>query len=173
MSEFDIFNQYFIYNPDDGSFRWRVKPKQSRKQRGDLAGNIDPTGYLRLKLNRKKYSAHRVAWLLMTGNWPTLYIDHINLNKLDNRWVNLRQVTPSQNNYNRKVSSLSKTGVKGVRWHRTQNAWRASIRLPGGKRIYAHFHDIQQAANWYKGMALKHHGEFAVGYPPDEGPDSS
>lgn len=54
-----------------------------------------------------------------------MYIDHINGNGLDNRKTNLRIVTLSQNQGNRRLTSTSVSGYKGV--HRNREKWQAVI----------------------------------------------
>lgn len=44
------------------------------------------------------YLLHRLAYLYMTGNWPLGEIHHVNHNPSDNRWANLADVTPLENN---------------------------------------------------------------------------
>ena len=62
---------------------------------------VDGGGYRSVKFGETKYPAHHLAWLLMTGEWAERgKIDHINGNRSDNRWTNLRPATPSQNAVN-------------------------------------------------------------------------
>jgi len=53
-------------------------------------------GYIIIKINRKDYQAHRLAWLYEYGNFPKQTIDHINRIKTDNRICNLRDVSQSK-----------------------------------------------------------------------------
>lgn len=70
-----------------------------------------PDGYYVLRLAGHYTQAHRAAWLLHTGSWPTGQVDHINRKRGDNRWANLRDVTPKENAANR----LTQTGDPNVR----------------------------------------------------------
>lgn len=80
--------------------------------------NICPNGYKRFTFTYKgkvrSFKLHRVAFLFETGRWPSQYVDHINGNKLDNRFINLREVNAQQNTWNRATPRTSKTGHKGV-----------------------------------------------------------
>ena len=88
------------YEPLSGNFI-RLITKCSRAKVGQIAGTTHPLGYIKICLNKKIYSAHRLAYLYQTGEWPPFEVDHINGNKSDNSWVNLRLATSSQNKANR------------------------------------------------------------------------
>ena len=51
----------------------------------------------------------------MTGEWPEDQIDHINRKRDDDRWINLRAATQSQNSYNRGWAEESGEW-RGIRW---------------------------------------------------------
>ena len=77
------------YDPETGIFTNRVQ----RGLRGDIGkptGSYDKDGYVILQINGKKYKAHRVAWLWMTGEWPEHEIDHKDGQPWNNVWLNLR-----------------------------------------------------------------------------------
>jgi hypothetical protein len=88
------------YDPLTGHFTWLVD-RGTNKLKGKRCGNIECDGYVSCCFNRKRYKAHRLAYLYMTGDWPKLEIDHINRNRQDNRWENLREATRSENASNR------------------------------------------------------------------------
>lgn len=83
------------YDPETGIFTWLVQCK-SNKPVGSIAGTKNH-GYMQIGIDKNRNYAHRLAWLYMTGTWPIHQIDHINRNSFDNRWANLRDVTPSVN----------------------------------------------------------------------------
>tara|TARA_R110000803_G_scaffold51177_1_gene105931 strand:+ start:686 stop:1198 length:513 start_codon:yes stop_codon:yes gene_type:complete len=76
-------------------------------------------------------SAHRVAWLLHTGEWPSGQIDHINGDKVDNRILNLRDVVNAENARNCCLRSTNKSGVPGVYVHSQTGKWTAQINAFG------------------------------------------
>lgn len=78
------------------------------------AGALRPDGYISICIEGKSYQAHRLAWLFVHGLMPEQQIDHINMNRSDNRIINLRDVHQSinqQNRYVRKKLSALPTGV--------------------------------------------------------------
>jgi hypothetical protein len=89
------------YDPDTGDFTWRTARK--RIPAGAIAGTVE-RGFRRITIgggrHGPRYSAHRLAWLYMTGAWPNGYLDHINRDPDDNRFANLRLATNSQNQAN-------------------------------------------------------------------------
>lgn len=71
------------YCPETGVFRWRERAGSEHevicwnpKWAGKIAGYIDKRGYRRIKINATYYAAHRLAWIYVTGEWPTLDLDH-------------------------------------------------------------------------------------------------
>lgn len=93
------FLRLLSYNPDTGLFTWLVS--RGKAKAGDIAGSPWKDGYLRIKVLRRGYAAHRLAWLFAHGHWPQLQIDHINGIRTDNRIHNLRDVDGVVNQSNR------------------------------------------------------------------------
>lgn len=87
------------YNKGTGVFRWRVA-NSGRVRVGDVAGSVNSSGYVQIRIFGTKYKAHRLAWLHTYGEWPMMVIDHINRCRSDNRIANLRDVTVGENRRN-------------------------------------------------------------------------
>lgn len=81
---------------------------------GSVAGGINASGYRTLKFKGKVYRQHRLAWYFNSGAFPSKNIDHINGDKLDNRIVNLRDVSQHENCKNRKGDKRNSSGFRGV-----------------------------------------------------------
>jgi hypothetical protein len=103
------------YDPNTGEFTWKVN-RPPRGKAGDVAGYNNGSGYQKISIDGKRYYSHRLAFLWMTGKFPAKVVDHINGNRLDNRWENLRSVTQKENTANTTIS-------KGVR--RRYGNWQA------------------------------------------------
>lgn len=89
------------YDPATGVFIWKVT-RNGKMKVGLPAGSIDrEDGYVEICLDRRDYKAHRLAWLYVTGAWPVYGIDHIDRDKTNNRFINLRDVPHSVNLKNR------------------------------------------------------------------------
>lgn len=100
------------YNPDTGDFTIKTS-RVCRGIKDSVAGWLESTGYIRICLDYKKHSAHRLAFLFIEGRFPNR-IDHINHIRNDNRWVNLREVTHQENSKNQSINSKNTSGVMGV-----------------------------------------------------------
>ena len=154
----DLIRHYFDYNPETGDLVYRVS-KTGNGVLGRVAGTVNARGYRVVKVDGKTYRSHRLIWLWMTGSWPTHHIDHINGDPLDNRWVNLRAATRSQNMRNRKVSKNNKLGLKGVSMF--QGKFAATIYLNGRNKLLGRFETAEEAAEAYRKAADLYYQEFA------------
>lgn len=109
-----------LYVPETGVF--------VRRKTGRVAGDKMKTGYWRVNVCGRRYTAHRLAWLYVTGKWPSHHIDHIDGDKTNNRLDNLRDVNRAQNLHNVAKPNCNNTiGLRGVSAH--QGKWRAQIML--------------------------------------------
>jgi hypothetical protein len=106
---------------------------------------------------RASVSMHRVLVHPPHG----LEVDHANGNKLDNRLCNLRVATRTQNNANARTRKHSKSGIKGVRFHKLNKRWQARIRCAGKQLHLGYFDTPQMAAEAYSRAASSLFGEFA------------
>lgn len=152
---------YVSYDPETGIFiSTRDSGCKGQWKSGRQLGGVGPRGYSIITFNKKVYPAHRIAWALMTGEWPKFEIDHVNGIKHDNRWCNLREATRAQNMANIKRSKANKSGYKGV--HKFDGRlWRATI-SSGGKRHDVGLFRCPTAAFVARYAKLKElHGEFA------------
>ena len=147
------------YDQGTGKFTWLVGRLCIRK--GSIAGTTDIQGYRVVKIDGKSYKAHRLAWLYMVGGWPLDEIDHINTDRADNRWVNLRAATHGQNQANSRVQKNNTSGYKGVAWAKRQRRWRAQIRTNNKTKNLGYFKDISVAAAKYAEAAENTFGKFA------------
>lgn len=138
------------YDPLSGAFTWRTSGKGRRPD--SAAGSVSQHGYVKIGVDGagQKY-AHRLAWLYMTGEWPKYEIDHIDGDRANNRFANLRDVKAFVNQQNkRKPQSNCDSGVLGVSWVRSRKHWVAQIRIPGvGNRAIGTFRNKDAAAAAY------------------------
>lgn len=149
------------YNKETGVFRWKLK-NSNRIKVGDIAGNISKTtGYIYIRINKKLYPAHRLAWIYVNKNKPKYFIDHINGDKLDNRFINLREATNSQNKMNAGKHIDNTSGYVGVFFERRIKKWRSQIHVNGKRLQLGCFKNPVSAAMEYDLAAKKHHGKFA------------
>lgn len=148
------------YDLDTGVFTWKVDISR-RIKAGMKAGTVSSNGYLKIKLNGKAYRAHHLAWLVCKSELPQQEIDHINGNKLDNRIINLRLATRSQNNCNMLLRSDNSSGYKGVSWQLPNRKWVARISVNRKRITLGFFASKEEAAEAYRAASIQFHGEFS------------
>jgi hypothetical protein len=149
------------YDPETGVFRWLIDPSP-RIKAGAVAGHAHRiSGYRIIVVLTRHYYAHRLAYLYMTGDWPDDLLDHANCNPSDNRWVNLRDASRSQNNANRFATN---GGMKGAYFSPTRlgkRKWKAAIRFDGKTRHLGWFDTEADAHSAYSVAARQRFGSFA------------
>lgn len=146
------------YDPVDGTFTWR-RDVGRRVKAGQTAGCRHVRGFIVIRIRRRPYMAHRLAWLYMTGNNP-LEIDHANGMPCDNRFVNLRNCTRTQNEANKIKSRVNTSGYRGVKVGH-KGKWYAQIRISGRLCHLGTFTSAEAASEAYKSAAEAAYGEFA------------
>lgn len=145
------------YNPDTGIFTYRiVRPGQPA---GLVAGSLNKFGYLRIRIDGRKYMAHRLAWLYVHGVWPPSELDHRNRVKRDNRIDNLRPTTRSGNTQNQiRARADSHSGLKGAR--RDRSRWAARITVNGKEKTLGRFDTAEEAHACYMRAKKELHPSF-------------
>lgn len=132
---------------------------RQRYRAGTIAGSFDARGYLCIGLDGKTYKSHRLAWLYMTGAWPEQEIDHIDGDRSNNRFDNLRPATHEQNARNQKLRADNIARLKGVRLNGA--TWQARIRIAGRTVSIGEFDSPEMAHGAYVAKAQEIFGEFA------------
>ena len=125
-----LFALVIRYYPETGNLYW-LMDLGTRARVGMVAGNTGDHGYKFVKINGISYSQHRLAWLLMTGDWPEFDIDHIDGNGSNNVWKNLRDVTTSTNCKNSKIRNDNSSGIVGVSLDKRSGKWLTQFTLCG------------------------------------------
>ena len=156
------------YDPATGVFTWLkradARPQWNGRYAGTQAGCLwSPDGtttYVVINIQHRPIGAHRLAVLYMTGEWPEHGVDHRDLDGTNNRWVNLRPATQTQNGRNRGVSKRSSSGLKGA--YKCKNGrWRSQLRIDGRLQSLGSYDSKEEAHAAYAAAIAQHHGEFA------------
>lgn len=150
------------YEPETGVFTWRVDRTAGVKA-GDVAGrgNVNSSGYQRIRVQKRLYPAHRLAWFYMTGSWPEHEIDHRNGKRADNRWGNLRDVDDATNCQNTHgVRRDNQVGLSGV-GKKANGRFYARIRTNGRLQHLGRFDTAQEAHDAYLAAKRQQHAGFA------------
>jgi hypothetical protein len=146
------------YEPSTGLFTRNCSIAGAVK--GSVAGCKMQLGYITISIDKQAYLAHRLAWLYMTGAWPSQYIDHINGEPSDNAWNNLREATQTQQNANMRLRKDNTSGYRGVKWNKNRQKWHATIQKDGKARHLGAFESKEDAYAVYASAAKVAFGEY-------------
>lgn len=117
----------FKYDPETG--------KIFNQKTGKEIGYNNGKGYLRTQVKDNKVVLHQLAWVLVYGEVPSMDIDHINGNKMDNRLDNLRLVSRGANLQNSKV-------YRGFWWNKLAKKWSVAVKI-NYKAIHIGYFDTE------------------------------
>lgn len=152
-------HRIFSYESGAGILRWKsVRRYAHRIEVGGIAGTVSSCGYLKVGIGRSYYAAHRIIWKMMTGTDPADQIDHIDGDRLNNRWTNLRAATNGQNRWNIKRQKNNRSGVTGVCPER--GGWKAYISAGHGQQDLGRFKNKNDAIMARRAAVEKLHAEF-------------
>lgn len=146
----------FHYDPDSGVLCKVINGALNQCQ------HMNDKGYLCAYIGNRRVVAHRVAWALMTGKFPVEGLDHIDGNRTNNRWSNLREANPTQNMCNsatrRKVNDLPR-GVVPVK--KVRSSFLARIQYKRNNITLGVFPTAEEAGEFYQLAAEMLHGSYA------------
>lgn len=150
--------EQYTYNAETGVLT-RISGAAPHTNIGPVTA-VGVDGYYYTRVCRKQIAAHRIAWFLVHGRWPTGQIDHINGNQLDNRLANLREVDAAQNQWNSKLRKDNKSGYKGV-YQRRNGSFISYISVRGKRLNLGTFPTAEIAHAAYRMASEQYHGQFA------------
>jgi hypothetical protein len=170
----DVLRKILRYDDASGKLFWLQRQAEQwpsdlgslQRWNGRYAGTqalcaVKSRGYLHGTIFGKTYLAHRVAWALWSGNWPTMHIDHIDGDHQNNRIENLREASRSQNMQNSKSAKGATSVYLGVSRKSSSGKWCAQIQTEVGKKHIGYFEDEREAARAYDRAALARSPQFA------------
>lgn len=157
ISHSDLVRQLH-YDRDIGRFTWRVTRKKAVA--GERAGSMRPHGYEMIGLSYRRYYSHRLAWFFVTGAWPVGQVDHVNGDRSDNRFSNLRLATHAENQRNRGRQRNNRSGVAGVHWANREQRWVAKIKINGKTQQIGVFTELPAAIAARKSAERRLFGSF-------------
>ena len=144
----DRLRELLHYDPETGLLTWRNDAgARGRIKAGTTAGSVGHHGHVVVNIGGSYYYGHRLAYLHMTGEWPSHKIDHKNGVRHDNRWDNLRNVSQQVNTQNRRGPPRGKkSGLPmGVSIDRRDGAYRADITTDGRTRSLGRYKTPEEA----------------------------
>ncbi len=158
------------YDPSTGLFRWKSKPEWAfvseraymlgrDKYTGKVAGRNVKGEYSSIFVLGKQIRSHKLAFLWVTGSIPKC-VDHINGEKSDNRWANLREATRAQNSANMSLTKRNKSGIKGLWYSSSSKKWRIAVRHDG-VTVSKAFSSKREASIALRKIREDLHGEFS------------
>jgi len=160
----DYVKSALRYNPETGVMSWNFRTDMSAawngRNAGKPAGTKTQNGYVAISINNKLYLSHRLAWVIMTGGWPRQEIDHVNRDRSDAKWSNLREASRIENSRNVASTSRSKSGYKGVSYDKGMKSWVARIKIGSRYVVLGYRGDPETASSLYAAAAMANHGPF-------------
>lgn len=176
LPDIETLRQLFRYDPETGKLYWRERtPEMCSHARYPLrassyfnsnyankeAGFIDNQKYLSVELFGRYIGGHILCFAIHHGYVPKKEIDHINGIKSDNRILNLREATDSQQQINKNLLPSNTSGYKGVYKYGRSGKWRARIYINNKAHNFGCFNTLEEAVDARRQAEIKYHGNYA------------
>ena len=149
----ETLRHLFAYEPDTGRL---VRTKSDRSDMVGVAAD-----YRTVEVFGERYRTTHVIWAILTGEWPQEFIDHINGNDQDNRQINLREATASQNQWNKIQGGKLPKGVVFKKDAQRSKPWSVRFRWFGTKFYFGSYATEAEAIEVANRERAKLHGEFS------------
>jgi hypothetical protein len=114
---------------------------------------MHPTGYRYVTFKNVHYKEHRLIWLWVTGVWPENQTDHVDGDRSNNRFENLRDVTGSENQHKITYNKNNTSGFRGVCYHKDNKRYVARIRVNCKIHHLGYFDTPEDASVAYQAAA--------------------
>ena len=149
-----------IFEYRDGRLFWKEPTNPKRTPVGSVAGTVSKRGYIHIQYMKKIYKAHRLVYLMFTGEMCKL-LDHVNGVLTDNKIENLRPATVVQNQRNAVIRKDNSSGVKNVSWHKRVKKWGVQLSINRVIKHFGYYDDLELAELVALEARTKYHKEFA------------
>jgi hypothetical protein len=138
----------------------------SIKRNKEMKQRTNHKGYKDIELckngKQKKFMVHRlVALTFLEDDITNKQIDHIDGDKNNNFFKNLRICSNQQNIFNTGIRKDNSSGYKGVYWDKESKKWRVQLRINGKNYLNSRYKDKEKAYEAYKEASKKYHGEYS------------
>jgi hypothetical protein len=156
---------HFIVDSDRGILVWLVPPKNHGRMLGKEAGSVrngrSGKNYVHVKKDRIALKRGWLIFLWVNGRWPNGCIDHINGNSTDDRSVNLREATITENAWNHKSRKRRIQLPMGVRTTKGVFGYQARISYRKQQIHLGTFKTVEDARSAYLAKRQELYREFA------------
>lgn len=151
----------FSYDAESGVITRNFNAHCRNGYAGSIAGSISQ-GYREIRHRGMRFRGTHLIWLIVHGRYPACIIDHINGVTSDDRLLNLREASISENaaNSRRHIDRINNL-PKGVYACPGNKPFMAAICINRKKKTLGYFDTPQEAADAYQRAAISHFGEFA------------
>ena len=159
----ELCRQLLRYEPETGKLYWRERDpsffadqRSCRSWNSKFAGRealtarcLDKRGRLSRLIGQIlecPMKAHRVAWAIYYGAWPTAEVDHVDGDPSNNRIANLRDVSHQDNTRNTARPSDNTSGAQGVGWNPRTRKWTARVGIHGRVHYIGEYGTVEEAS---------------------------
>lgn len=167
MTDAELVKKLFYYDYETGNF-YRVYKLSWKRNLYKCPivqiKNVNNNGYYQVNFQGRPYAIHRLIFLYVNGFYPENDVDHVDGNRLNNKWSNLREVTRQENLKNVGLRTDNSTGIVGVSLRKDTKKYTAYIEVDGVRIRLGSFKNINEARNARKEAEIKYnfhknHGE--------------